>query len=65
MGRLDRRHGPDMVSLPIAISIPDLIQQVAKKHPIESPIPSEPFAKHDNCRFDVKYKVLSPQRIDA
>ena len=71
----DRRHGPDVAHLPIAISIPDLIKKVANKLPIETLIPSESWvrfqfwpknrfsevAKHYNCRFDVKYKVQSRQ----
>lgn len=71
----DRRHGPDVAHMPVAISIPDLIKQVAAKLPTDSPIPSEPWvrfqfwpknrfsatAKHYNCRFDVKYKVQSRQ----
>lgn len=71
----DRRHGPDVAHLPIAISIPDFIKQVASKLPTGSPIPSESWvrfqfwprnrfsetAKHYKCRFDVKYKVQSRQ----
>ncbi len=71
----DRRHGPDVAHMPIAISIHDLINQVASKLPPDSLIPSESWvrfqfwprnrfsgtAKHYNCRFDVKYKVQSRQ----
>ncbi len=67
----DRRHGPDVAHLPVAISIPDLIRKVADKLPTDTPIPSEPWvrfqfwprnrfsetAKRYSCRFDVKYKV--------
>ena len=71
----DRRHGPDVAHLPIAISISDLIKKVAEKLSSGTPIPSEPWvhfqfwprnrfseiAKHYNCRFDVKYKVQNRQ----
>ena len=71
----ERRHGPDVAHMPFAISIPDLIKQVASRLPEDSPIPSEPWvrfqfwpknrfsetAKRYSCRFDVKYKVQSRQ----
>ena len=71
----DRRHGPDVAHLPIAISIPDLIRQVQERLPPETPIPSETWvrfqfwprnqftetAKHYNCRFDVRYKIQCRQ----
>lgn len=61
----DRRHGPDVAHLPIAISIPDLMKKVADKLPIGTLIPSESWvrfqfwpknrfsevAKHYNCRL--------------
>ncbi len=67
----DRRHGPDVAHLPIAISISDLIKKVAEKLPCGTPVPSEQWvrfqfwpwnrfskiAKYYNCRFDVKYKI--------
>ena len=71
----DRRHGPDVAHLPIAISISDLIKKVAEKLPCGTPVPSEPWvrfqfwprnrfskiAKYYNCRFDVKYIIQSRQ----
>ena len=71
----ERRHGPDVAYLPVAISVPDLIKKVKDKLPADSPVPSEAWvrfqfwprnrfsetAKHYNCRFDVKYKVQSRQ----
>ena len=41
----DRRHGPDVAHLPIAISISDLIKKVAEKLPSGTPIPSEPWVR--------------------
>ena len=37
----DRRHGPDVAQLPLAISIPDLIHQVKERLPADTPVPSE------------------------
>lgn len=60
----ERRHGPDIAHMPIAISIPDLINQVSQQLPPESKIPSEKWVRYqfwpknqfsatDKCRFDL------------
>ena len=73
--RNDRRHGPDVAQLPLAISIPDLNRQVKERLPADTPVPSEAWvrfqfwprnqfsetAKRYKCRFDVKYKVQRRQ----
>ena len=71
----DRRHGPDVTHMPIAISISDLIAKVKENLPPDTPIPSEIWvrfqfwprnrfaitAEQYKCRFDVQYKVQRRQ----
>lgn len=71
----DRHHGPDVAHMPVAISVPDLIQQVSKRLPPGRDIPSESWvryqfwprncfsetAKRYKCRFDVTYKIQCRQ----
>ena len=71
----DRRHSPDVAHMPIAISVPDLIQQVSKRLPPGTAIPSESWvryqfwprnrfsetAKKYTCRFDLTYKIQRRQ----
>ena len=71
----DRRHGPDVAHMPVALSVTDLIQQVSKRLPPGTDIPSESWvryqfwprncfsetAKKYKCRFDVTYKIQRRQ----
>ena len=41
----DRRHGPDVTHMPIAISISDLIAKVKENLPPDTPIPSESWVR--------------------
>lgn len=49
----DRHHGLDVAHMPVAISVPDLIQQVSKRLPPGTDIPSESWVRYQfwprNC----------------